>query len=316
MIRLLRARIGAIQDQGRLVAELKAVSPTEGISLSRWSRLKRAAGEAGSANAVRPEPVEGLVASEKANDRLSQNGNVDAISTSDEFAELPPISAISLAEDFTPFMQAKVPQALKQQALKALFKEPHFNVMDGLDIYIDDYTVFEPISPEVMATLSSWKTIMNPLEQVVTDGGYAVDVESEEGKAVLAARAELAQANAALQPSEGGGLEVPAPAARERAEAGDVAQSTSQTIYSSAVDDTLQLSDEANATALAPTPAQTCALARDRAAGKGAKPHLRYGIRVGDFSASSYAATEQPLLEPADADPAEAASTAPKSITQ
>ena len=114
---------------------------------------------------------------------------------------LPQLSSISLAEDFTPFMQAKVPQALKRQALKALFKEPHFNVMDGLDTYIDDYTVFEPIAPDVMATLSSWKTIMNPLEQVVTPSGYAVDVESEEGKAVLAARAEANALAQGLAPS-------------------------------------------------------------------------------------------------------------------
>lgn len=158
------------------MAELKPLQPDQGLSLSRWSRLKRSGGEAVAVptpNAV--TPVEALDAGgESATTEL----------------ELPPISAISLAEDFTPFMQSKVPQALKQQALKALFKEPHFNVMDGLDTYIDDYTVFEPITPEVMATLSSWKTIMNPPQQVVTKGGYAVDVESDEGRAVLAAHAQ------------------------------------------------------------------------------------------------------------------------------
>lgn len=158
------------------MAELKPLPPAEGLSLSRWSRLKRSGGEA-----VAP-PTPDAVTPVEALDAGGQSATTEL--------ELPPISAISLAEDFTPFMQAKVPQALKQQALKALFREPHFNVMDGLDTYIDDYTVFEPITPEVMATLSSWKTIMNPPQQVVTDGGYAVDVESEEGKAVLAARAQ------------------------------------------------------------------------------------------------------------------------------
>jgi hypothetical protein len=200
MTRLLAARIGAIQDQRRRVAELKPVPSAEGISLSRWSRLKRAAAENASANAspaitVRPEPVEEPRVSEKGSDRLIANGKANA-----DYTELPPISTISLAEDFTPFMQAKVPQALKQQALKALFREPHFNVMDGLDIYIDDYTVFEPISPEVMATLSSWKSIINPPQQIVTSHGYAVDVESEDGKAVLAERARIAAINAPDSP--------------------------------------------------------------------------------------------------------------------
>ena len=197
MIRSLRALIDAAQDKAQVVAELKALRPTEAISLSRWSRLKRAAADE---QAARAEPVDAVALPQSGGDAVSAHAKIEMEANAEhaELVELPPLSAISLAEDFTPFMQAKVPQALKQQALKALFKEPHFNVMDGLDIYIDDYTVFEPIAPEVMATLSSWKTIMNPPKQVVTGGGYAVDVESEEGKAVLAARAELA----ALDPVE------------------------------------------------------------------------------------------------------------------
>ena len=305
-----KARIDAIPGRGPRVAESLPVQADQGLTLSRWSRLKRAAADEQVAiPAARAESVDTLLASEKGFDKIGPDGEVDAVAASVEYEELPPISAISLAEDFTPFMQARVPQALKQQALKALFKEPHFNVMDGLDIYIDDYTVFEPISPEVMATLSSWKTIMNPPQQVVTSGGYAVDVESEEGKAVLAARAELVEANAVLQPSEGG-VEIPSPAARERAEGegGDMEKQTSQPSDQAALDMSAESSDVTDATALTPT--------LSRAAGEGAKPHIRYGKRVGDFSASSYAATDQPLLDPAaDADPDETAGATTKNIT-
>ena len=252
MIRLLRARFDAMLGRAQVVAELKPVPPTEGISLSRWSRLKRAAAQVDSVNAVRAEPVEALVAAEKDNDHLSPHVNPDSASLNSECAELPPLSSISLAEDFTPFMRAQVPQALKQRALKALFKEPHFNVMDGLDIYIDDYTVFEPISPEVMATLSSWKTIINPPQQVVTTGGYAVDVESEEGKAVLAARAEQARIAAhdapALPPQS---AEIAVPEATQNAEIAALADQ-SETIAISVA------------------------------------PHPRYGKRVGDFVATDH----------------------------
>jgi len=185
------------------VADQKEAPAAEGLSLSRWSRLKRqAAAEARSdvegvdTSPVPPVRSDGSDATLSPSNPSLRSGRTEVELAGDLDAELklPPLSAISLTEDFTPFMQAKVPQALKQQAFKALFKEPHFNVMDGLDIYIDDYTQFEPISPEVMNTLSSWKTIMNPSKQVVTDGGYAVDETSEEGKAVLAARAKLAEA--------------------------------------------------------------------------------------------------------------------------
>lgn len=165
------------------MVDVKPVQPAEGLSLSRWSRLKRRGGEAAVA------PSSELSAAPEVEVTSALPPSAPEVASTAEL-NLPQLSSISLVEDFTPFMQAKVPQALRQQALKALFKAPHFNVMDGLDTYIDDYTVFEPITPEVMATLSSWKTIMNPTQQVVTPGGYAVDVESEEGKAILAARAE------------------------------------------------------------------------------------------------------------------------------
>jgi hypothetical protein len=229
--------------------------PTESISLSRWSRLKRAA-QSDAATVVRP-PLPGGEGDD-VRDAVSRAASLSPTlppggrepDAAAEFAELPPLSTISLTEDFTPFMQAKVPQALKQQALKALFKEPHFNVMDGLDIYIDDYTVFEPISPEVMATLSSWKAIMNPTQQVVTEGGYAVDVESDEGKAVLAERARIAALNAPdapLLPGEIDGADEPQNA------------------------ETTEPLDQ-------PEPAVIVNA-----------PHPRYGKRVGDFVATDHA---------------------------
>jgi len=42
-----------------------------------------------------------------------------------------------------------VDDRVKQAAMKKLFADPHFNVMDGLDTYIDDYGKPDPI-PESM----------------------------------------------------------------------------------------------------------------------------------------------------------------------
>jgi Protein of unknown function (DUF3306) len=192
----------------------------EALSLSRWSRLKRAQAVgaqpplqpvlndaqllqtpplSADANALAALPIDQARSNAKQTSS-SDTMKADSAAVAHAEATLPPLSSISLTEDFTPFMQAKVPQALKQQALKALFKAPHFNVMDRLDTYIDDYTVFEPITPDIMDKLSAWRSIQSPLKQVVTPGGYAVDEASEEGKAVLAERARLA---ALTNPSAG-----------------------------------------------------------------------------------------------------------------
>jgi hypothetical protein len=49
------------------------------------------------------------------------------------------------ADDFRPFVQADVDPAVRNAALRQLFTDPHFNVMDGLDIYIDDYNTPNPL---------------------------------------------------------------------------------------------------------------------------------------------------------------------------
>jgi hypothetical protein len=58
-----------------------------------------------------------------------------------------------MAPDFSAFMQAGVDPAVQQAALKKMFTDPHFNVMDGLDIYIDDYSKPDPIPLEMLKRL-------------------------------------------------------------------------------------------------------------------------------------------------------------------
>jgi hypothetical protein len=46
---------------------------------------------------------------------------------------------------------------VRNAAMKKLFADPHFNVMDGLDIYIGDYNKPDPIPPEMLRQLASAK---------------------------------------------------------------------------------------------------------------------------------------------------------------
>ena len=58
---------------------------------------------------------------------------------------LPPVDTLTIDSDFAPFLQPKVAEDVKRAALKKLFSDPQFNVMDGLDIYIGDYTQPDPM---------------------------------------------------------------------------------------------------------------------------------------------------------------------------
>ena len=55
-----------------------------------------------------------------------------------------------LAPDFSAFMKPGVDPVVQQAAMKKMFSDPHFNVMDGLDIYIDDYSKPDPIPMEML----------------------------------------------------------------------------------------------------------------------------------------------------------------------
>ncbi|NML43849.1 DUF3306 domain-containing protein [Ramlibacter sp. G-1-2-2] len=56
--------------------------------------------------------------------------------------------------DFTRFVRPDVAPEVRNAALKKLFADPHFNVQDGLDVYIGDYNKPDPLPPEMLKQLA------------------------------------------------------------------------------------------------------------------------------------------------------------------
>jgi len=111
----------------------------ERFSLSRWSRRKlAAAAEAPAAPASASTAV---------------SASASGAPTSTAALELPPVESLTFDSDFTAFLQPGVDDKVKRAALKQLFRDPRFNIMDGLDTYIDDYTKADPIPPDIVADL-------------------------------------------------------------------------------------------------------------------------------------------------------------------
>jgi hypothetical protein len=73
---------------------------------------------------------------------------------------LPAVDKLTPESDFTGFMHAKVDDALRRVALKKLFSDPHFNVPDPYEAYSGDWTVGEPISQELLASLNQARTLL------------------------------------------------------------------------------------------------------------------------------------------------------------
>ncbi len=169
--------------------------------LGRWSRLKR---EAAQDAAALPEPVSPSLAVAPA----------DATPP----AELPPLESLNFESDYRGFLGARVDEGLKRAALSRLFHAPHFNTMDGLDVYIEDFNVFEPMPASMVAQLThardtlspalpeSWLTSDVPEEVPVAGDGLArEDVMSAQPAADRASKADADDAGGPAQAEPAGG---------------------------------------------------------------------------------------------------------------
>ena len=67
------------------------------------------------------------------------------------------VKLLTQDSDFKPFMTSDVGPEVRNAAMKKLFADPHFNVMDGLDIYIDDYSKSDPIPEAMLRAMTSSK---------------------------------------------------------------------------------------------------------------------------------------------------------------
>jgi hypothetical protein len=74
---------------------------------------------------------------------------------------LPSVDNLTPESDYTGFMHPKVEDALRRVALKKLFRgDPHFNLPDPYEAYSGDWTVGEPIPPEMLATLNQAQQLL------------------------------------------------------------------------------------------------------------------------------------------------------------
>ena len=67
------------------------------------------------------------------------------------------VKALTADSSYAPFVSRDVAPDVRNAAMKKLFTDPHYNVMDGLDIYIDDYSVPSPMPAAMLRQLASAK---------------------------------------------------------------------------------------------------------------------------------------------------------------
>ena len=128
--------------------------------LSRWSRRKLEARRADSEDAPAAPPDASAASAASAPAEPSGAGeNAAPVS-------LPTIDELrGLESEYRDFLRPGVDETLRRSALKKLFRDPHFNVMDGLDTYIDDYAKADPIPEAMLKALNHARGLLFDREQ-------------------------------------------------------------------------------------------------------------------------------------------------------
>jgi hypothetical protein len=127
-----------------------AGDPTDKLSLRRWSQRKLEASRGAATKEGAAAPPADAALPVNAAPPVAPAATPPTPVT---VPTLPPVESLTPESDFAAFMQPKVDEALRRRALRKLFSDPRFNVMDGLDVYVDDYTQSAPVPEGLLARL-------------------------------------------------------------------------------------------------------------------------------------------------------------------
>ena len=131
---------------------------TDGF-LGRWSQRKQDVRTG--KPLIEPEKPEIVVkaAVPSANKQHEQAPNIAATEEKPEtpLPTMADVHQLTAESDFSPFVAKNVSSEVRNSAMKKLFTDPHYNVMDRLDIYIDDYSQPDPIPQAMLRQMVSAK---------------------------------------------------------------------------------------------------------------------------------------------------------------
>lgn len=141
--------------------------------LSRWSRLKRENGLSAEPKPDEPKPIAQQQSSEliskadaiaspearlplsRSNDAVTDDVASEVLPTEDNLQEVLSDGGIQQ------FLNPKVDAALRNKAFKTLFQLPELGVIDYLDVYMDDFNVYDKLDEASINLMESAKSLLS-----------------------------------------------------------------------------------------------------------------------------------------------------------
>ena len=134
----------------------------------RWSDLKQT--RAKSQTVEIPTEINELPSEDIQDKPLTQSEELSS-SVENTGLTLEDVAQLKPDSDFSKFVNAEVGDEVHHAAMKKLFSDPHYNIMDGLDIYIDDYSKEDPLPAGMLEKMvqSSMLGLFNKVEEKIEE---------------------------------------------------------------------------------------------------------------------------------------------------
>ena len=129
--------------------------------LSRWARRKE---QVRTGVAVAPEPMVAVPVVVAPGACMVADAEVPVVeeppvAESEPLPTMADVALLTRESDYSRFVSPGIDEGVKRAAMKKLFTDPHFNVMDGLDTYIDDYGLPDPIPLSMLKLMNQSKVL-------------------------------------------------------------------------------------------------------------------------------------------------------------
>ena len=193
--------------------------------LGRWARRKNDALQGKPLDEPQPAstlPTAGAARPEGADANVPATTTAKPASGVEPVEPVEPVRQLTLDDvkdltkdsDFKPFMSRGVEPGVRNAAMKKLFADPHFNVMDRLDIYIDDYSIPDPLPLSMLRQMASAKFLKLFDDEEEEEAQKAKDAASqaaEPARETAHTPPDDSVAQSALAPEELGAAVLPKP---------------------------------------------------------------------------------------------------------
>ena len=146
----------------------------DGDFLSRWARRKAEAREAESGEVEKTAAISPDAAAQDAAAAGRDADDKDRPATEEEIAALPDPDSLEHGADFKPFLRPGIPAALRQRALRRLWRvNPAIGFLDGMNEYDLDYTDAATVVENLKTAYDAVKGYAFPEEEEVPASGSA-----------------------------------------------------------------------------------------------------------------------------------------------